>query len=88
MFRKNTEKHITFSVPINKELDNSKLIKYKLKFIDSFTFTSTSLSKLVDNLFEICSKKCRDKNCKSECGFKGFKNNKLSYNCKECKKDS
>ena len=88
MFRKNTEKHITFSVPINKELDNSKLIKYKLKFIDSFIFTSTSLSKLVDNLSEICSKKCRDENCKSECEFKGFKNNKLSYNCKECKKDS
>ena len=29
----------------------------------------TSLSKLVNNLFEIYSKKCRDKNCKSECEF-------------------
>ena len=44
----------------------------------------TSLSKLVDNLSEIYSKKCRDKNCKSECEFKGLKNNKLSYNCKGC----
>ena len=35
---KNLEKYITFSVPINKELDNDKLIKYKLKFIDSFRF--------------------------------------------------
>ena len=41
---------------------------------------STSLSKLVDNLPEIYSKNCRDKN------FKGLKNNKLSYNCKGCRK--
>ena len=46
----NTEKYITFSVPIKKELDNSKTITYKLKFIDSFRFMSTSLSSLVDNL--------------------------------------
>ena len=31
----NTEKCITFSVPINKELHNGKLIKCKQKFIDS-----------------------------------------------------
>ena len=36
--RENTEKYITFSVPIKKELDNSKTVMYKLKFIDSFTF--------------------------------------------------
>ena len=53
-----TEKYITFSLPINKELDNGKLIKYKLKFIDSFRFRSTSLSKLVNNLCEIYNKKC------------------------------
>ena len=47
---------------------------------------STSLSKLVDNLSEIYSKKCRDNNYKSECEFKQLKNNKLSYNCKECRK--
>ena len=82
----NTEKYITFSVPIKKELDNGKTITYKLKFIDSFRFMSTSLSKLADNLSEIYSKKCRDKNCKSECEFKGLKSNKLSYNCKECRK--
>ena len=81
----NTEKYITFSVPINKELDNGKLIKYKLKFIDSFRFMSTSLSKLVNILSEIYSKKCRDKNCKFQWELKGIKN-KLSYNCKECRK--
>ena len=45
-----TEKCITFSVPISKELDNGKTITYKLKFIDSFRFMSTSLSSLLDNL--------------------------------------
>ena len=32
----NTEKYITFSVPIEKELDNGKKITYKLKIIGSF----------------------------------------------------
>ena len=58
----NTEKYITFSVPIKKELDNSKTITYKLKFIDSFRFMSTSLSSLTDNLSEIYKKEC--KGCK------------------------
>ena len=39
----NTEKYITFSAPIKKELDNGKTITYKLKFIESFKFMSTSL---------------------------------------------
>ena len=30
----NTEKYITFSVPISKELNNGKTVTYKLKFID------------------------------------------------------
>ena len=47
---------------------------------------STSLSKLVDNLFEIYSKKYRDKNFEYEYELKWLKNKKLSYNCKECKK--
>ena len=34
----NKEKYITFSVPIKKEVDNGKTIKYKLKFIDSYRF--------------------------------------------------
>ena len=60
----NTEKYITFSVPIKKELDDNKAITYKLKFIDSFRFTSISLSSLVDNLSEIYkkeSKGCEEK---------------------------
>ena len=49
----NTEKYITFSVPTKKELKNGKVIIYKLKFIDSYRFMSTSLSSLIDNLTEI-----------------------------------
>ena len=89
-FGENTEKYITFSAPISKELDNCKTITYKLKFIDSFKFMSTSLSSLVDNLSEICKKECKGceerRKVKSVCNFTGLKNNKLNYECKECKK--
>ena len=39
----NTEKYITFSVPIKKELDNGKTNAYQIKFIGSFWFISISL---------------------------------------------
>ena len=52
----NTEKYITFSLPIKKELDNDKTVIYRLKFIDSYRFMSDSLSNLVDNLSEINKK--------------------------------
>ena len=55
-FGDNTEKYITFSLPIKKELDKNKTIIYKLKFIDSYRFMSTSLSDLVDNLSKIKKK--------------------------------
>ena len=46
----NTEKYITFSVPIKKKIENKDLeITYKLKFIDSYRFVSSSLSKLAFN---------------------------------------
>ena len=56
----NTEKYITFSVPIKKKIAkkdkncNDKITKmsYEIKFIDSYRFMSTSLSNLVSNLFE------------------------------------
>ena len=49
----NTEKYITFSVPLKKNIENKNLeINYKIKFIDSFRFMSSSLSKLVDNISE------------------------------------
>ena len=42
----NTEKYITFSVPIEKKIENKNIdITYKIKFIDSFRFMATSLSR-------------------------------------------
>ena len=52
----NTEKYITFSVPIKKD-DNSKKITYKLNFIDSYRFMQSKLSDLLDNLSEINKKR-------------------------------
>ena len=46
----NKEKYILFSVPNKKESNKDGTIIYKIKFIDSFRFMSTSLSNLVDNL--------------------------------------
>ena len=81
-----TEKYITFSVPISKELDNDKTIKYRLKFIDSFRFMLTSLSSLVDNLSEkLHSDKCRD--CKSELNYMSFEYNQIIFQCSECKRN-
>ena len=84
----NTEKYITFSVPIKKEHDNGKTITYKIKFIDSCRFMRSKLSDLVDNLSEINNKDCKTciekKSIKSECEFIGFNNNRLNYRCKKC----
>ena len=84
----NTEKYITFSVPIKIEHDNDKTITYKLKFIDTCRFMRSKLSDLVDNLSEINNKDCKTcmerKNIKSECEFIGSKNNRLNYRSKEC----
>ena len=55
----NTEKYITFSVPIKKEHDNGKTIAYKIKFIDSCRFMAGKLSDLVDNLSKIYDKDCK-----------------------------
>ena len=65
-----------FFAPIKKELDNGKTTTYKLKFIDSFRFMSCSLSNPAGNLFEIYSKKCGEKYCKSKFEYKGPKSNK------------
>ena len=81
----NTEKYITFSVPIKKKIENKDLeITYKIKFIDSFRFMSSSLSKLVDNLSEgIHNNKCAD--CKSNLDYIKIKNEKLILECYNCK---
>ena len=49
----NTEKYITFSVPIKKKTENKDLeITYTIRFINSYRFMASSLSKLADNLSE------------------------------------
>ena len=57
----NTEKYISFSVPIKKEHNNDsgETITYKIKFIDSCRFMRSKLSDLVDNLSEINNKDCK-----------------------------
>ena len=86
---KNTEKYITFSVPIKKEIKNKNTIieiTYKIKFIDSFRFMSTSLSKLVDNLSEgLHNNRCVD--CKSCLEYMKNKDEKLIFRCFSCKKN-
>ena len=75
----NTEKYITFSVPIEKKLDNGKTITYKIRFKDSYGFMSSTLSSLVDNLADINSEKC-DNNCE----YIGFRDNHLLLKCIDC----
>ena len=90
----NTAKYITFSVPINKEITkidkdgNDKIvtIPYKLKFIDSFRFISTSLSSLADNLSDgLHSNKCID--CKSSLHNVKVKGPQLIFKCLNCNKN-
>ena len=80
----NTEKYITFSVPIKKKIENKDIeITYNIKFIDSYRFMSSSLSKLVDNLSEgIHNNKCVD--CKSCLDYIKTKNEKLILKCFNC----
>ena len=83
----NTEKYITFSVPIKKKIENKNIdITYKIKFIDNFRFMATSLSKLVDNLTDnIHNDKCIK--CKSNLCFVRAINEKLIFKCIDCEKE-
>ena len=83
----NIEKYITFSVPIKKTIENKNMdITYKIKFIDSFRFMSTSLSKLVDNLTEnIHNDKCVK--CKSNLCFVNVMNETLTFECVDCENE-
>ena len=84
----NTEKYISFSLPIKKEHDKDETITYKINFVDTCRFMPSKLSNIVDNLSEINNQDCKTcierKNIKSQCEFIGFKNNRLNYRCKEC----
>ena len=83
----NTEKYITFSVPIKKRIENKNMdITYKIKFIDGFRFMATSLWKLVDNLTDnIYNDKCIK--CKSNLCFARAMNETLLFKCIDCEKE-
>ena len=72
-------------MPIKKKIENKDLeITYKIKFIDSYRFMSSSLSSLVDNLSEgIQNNKCLD--CYSFLDYVRItKNKKLLLKCFNC----
>ena len=66
-----------------------KKITYKLKFIDSYRFTSRPLSNLVNNLSVVYDKECKKcmerKKNRLNCELIGFKSGRLNYKCKECR---
>ena len=88
---KNTEKHKTFSIPIEKEVrkidkdcnESVVTISHKIKFIGSARFITSLLSNLVDSLTEGIHKiKCNDRGCflKSE----SIKGNLIKHKCSSC----
>ena len=83
----NSEKYITFSVPIKKKIENKDIeITSKIKFIGSYRFMATSLSKLVDNLTEdIHGDKCVD--CKSDLSYMKVIDEALIFRCFNCKRN-
>ena len=90
----NTEKYITFSVPIKKKIAkkdkncNDKITKMscEIKFIDSYRFMSTSLSNLVSNLFEgLHNDSCID--CKSCLDYMTTKDEQIIFSLFSCKKN-
>ena len=80
----NTEKYVTFSVPLKMKIENKDIeITYKIKYIDNYRFMSSLLSKLVDNLSEgIHNNKCVD--CNSRLDYIKIKNKKLLLKCFNC----
>ena len=76
----NIEKYITFSLPLKKENDNGKKVTYKLKFMGTYRFMSTSLSNLHCHKFitKNARNAWREKKIRLNCEFVGFKNGRLN----------
>ena len=82
----NKENYITFSAPVEKESIEDETIIYRIKFIGSFRFMSTSLSTLVD----ISNKTNENGKYKNyDCCFdyiKIRKSGELIFECFNCKR--
>ena len=89
----NTNKYMSFSIPIKKKVyansinTKENVITYSLNFIDSARHLNESLSKLVDNLSEISKFKCDDESLKNiKVTYGKINNRKLVHTrCKTCK---
>ena len=89
----NTEKYKAFFIPIEKEIikvdkegnENIITTSYKIKFIDSAKFITSSLWNLFDNLAEGMHKiKCKYYDCFLE--YESVKDNLIKYQCLSCNK--
>ena len=90
----NTKKYSPFSVPVEKEVtkidkdgnESVITIPFKIKFIVSARFMTTSLSNPNNNLAERIHKiKCKDRNCFLK--YESVKENLIKYKCLSCNKD-
>ena len=89
----NTNKHMSFSIPIKKKIyansknTNKKLFTYNLKFIDKARHMNESLSKLVDSLSEINKCNCDNESLKDIKITRWTSNNKklVRNSCKICR---
>jgi len=69
------EKYISFSKSIYEDENGKKKFKYKIRFIDSFKFMSTSLDKLA-NILSACAQTKRDEN--------QFKHTRQTFGDEQC----
>ena len=76
-----SERYIPFRVPFK----TNKSMTCRLKFVDSFRFMATSLSNLINNLFDQLYNNCFD--CKNLLDYMSFKDNKVVFSCFECEKN-
>ena len=88
--RENTEKYIIFWVSIKKEFRNGMTVTCKIKFIDSFRFLSTSLSRLIVNITEVIDNN-RLSQITTDSGscleHNSIEDNQLMFNYRQCNKN-
>ena len=71
---------------MKKETKEDFNIVYRIKFIDSFRFMSSLLSSLVNNLTDNIHNDGKCDNCSSTLEYISTKNDKLLFECFDCKK--